>query len=376
MNRHISKRTGLARRLVTALGVLALCQGLTPALASDTAAGRPAIGDTTVFATVPAPGHPFGVAVDKDRIYVSTSAGDFFASPATGGHLNSDGERVFAYDKGGNLVSTTSIATRPNADMGLFGLALDGNPTPTHQLYIADMNGRILRLGLDHDASAPALFAHTPPPLSAGGWTASMWNDLTFDAAGNLLMTDDKPRLWRVTPNGTPSIWFEDPRLTGLFGFAGGPLGGRIDASGTFFYFTITVSATFPLESVVYRLRLVDHPVAADLQLVHRFPVVPGQPLPQATGLAFAESGNLYVSLIGPNQIAVLDPSGTEIRRISSPLFDSPWGLAFVGQSLLVTNADIQPVESPTRWTVLKVFVGEGGLALNRPRTSGVADGP
>ena len=113
MNRHISKRTGLAGQLVTALGVLALCQGLTPALASDTAAGRPAIGDTTVFATVPAPGHPFGVAVDKDRIYISTSAGDFFASPATGGHLNSDGERVFAYDKGGNLVSTTSITTIP-----------------------------------------------------------------------------------------------------------------------------------------------------------------------------------------------------------------------------------------------------------------------
>ena len=376
INTQITNRTGLAGRLVGALGVLALCQGLTPALASDTAAGRPAIGDTTVFATVPAPGHPFGVAVDKDRIYISTSAGDFFASPTTGGHLNSDGERVFAYDKGGNLVSTTSITTRPNADMGLFGLALDGNPTPTHQLYVADMNGRILRLGLGHDAATPALFAQTPPPLSAGGWMASMWNDLTFDPAGNLLMTDDKPRLWRVTPNGTPSIWFEDPRLTGFFGFAGGPLGGRIDPSGKFFYFTITVSATFPLESVVYRLRLVDHPVAADLQLVHRFPVVQGQPLPQATGLAFAESGNMYVSLIGPNQIAVLDPSGNEIRRISSPLFDSPWGLAFVGQSLLVTNADIQPVESPARWNVLKVFVGEDGLALNRPRTPGVADSP
>jgi DNA-binding beta-propeller fold protein YncE len=104
--------------------------------------------------------------------------------------------------------------------------------------------------------------------------------------------------------------------------------------------------------------------------LVHRFPVVPGQALPQATGLAFAESGNLYVALIGTNQIAVLDPGGNEIRRISSPLFDSPWGLAFMGQSLLVTNADIQPIESPDRWKVLKVFVGESGLTLNMPRTS------
>ena len=54
----------------------------------------------------------------------------------------------------------------------------------------------------------------------------------------------------------------------------------------------------------MYRLPLVDHPSASDLQLVHRFPVVPGQPLPQATGLAFAASGNIYVALIGTNQIS------------------------------------------------------------------------
>jgi hypothetical protein len=77
----------------------------------------------------------------------------------------------------------------------------------------------------------------------------------------------------------------------------------------------------------------------------------------------------MYVGLIGPNQIAVLDPAGNEIRRISSPLFDSPWGLAFVGESLLVTNADINFPETPSRWNVLKVFVGEEGLPLNRPKT-------
>jgi hypothetical protein len=48
---------------------------------------------------------------------------------------------------------------------------------------------------------------------------------------------------------------------------------------------------------------------------------VPGQDLPQASGIAFARSRNLYVSLLGPNQIAALDPAGTEIGRISSPFF-------------------------------------------------------
>lgn len=358
-----------AVRFVAVLAAIGIGSGLTPAIARG-AEVQPVIGDTTVFASAPAPGHLFGVAVDKNRVYVSTSAGDFFASPATGGHLNSDGERVFAYDKRGNLVGTTHIATMPNSDMGLFGLALDGNSEDTHHLYVADMNGRILRLALGDNPSSPEVFATVPPPLGAGGWHSAMWNDLVFDRAGNLFVTDDKPRIWRVTPDGHASIWFTDPRLLGFFGFAGGPLGGRIDPSGKFLYFTITISAVFPGQAAVYRLPLVDNPSASNLELVHLFPAVPGQIPPQAAGIAFAKSGNIYVGLIGPNQIAVLDPAGNEIRRISSPLFDSPWGLAFTGQSLLVTNADIQPIDSPDHWKVLKVFVGESGLPLNRPRTS------
>jgi hypothetical protein len=64
-------------------------------------------------------------------------------------------------------------------------------------------------------------------------------------------------------------------------------------------------------------------------------------------------------------------PGTRRSATTASPLFDSPWGLAFMGQSLLVTNADIQPVESPDHWKVLQVFVGEDGLPLNRPGTSG-----
>jgi sugar lactone lactonase YvrE len=361
----IGRLKRLSSRLLVVLIAMTIGPGIGTALASGTT-DRLAVGNTTVFATAPAPGHLFGIAVDKDRIYVSTSAGDFFADPPNGGHLNSDGERVFAYDEDGNLVNTTSIATGQNSNMGLFGLALDGNHGTNHQLYVADMNGRILRLAVGQKNATAQLFSQ-PPPEFAGGWMVTMWNDLVFDKAGNLYMTDDKPRLWRVTPDGQASVWFTDPRLTGFFEFAGGPLGGRIDPTGKYLYFSITISAEFPGEAVVYRLPLIDHPAASDLQLVHRFPVVPGQQLPQAAGIAFAKSGNLYVGLIGTNEIAVLDPSGNEIRRISSPLFDSPWGLAFMGQSLLVTNADIQPVESPARWTVLKVFVGEEGLPLNRP---------
>jgi len=356
----------MAARVATVTAVIAFGSGVSPALASNPAA-RPSFGDVTVFASAPAPGHPFGIAVGEDRVYVSTSAGDFFA-----GHQNSDDERVFTYDEDGALRGTTVIDTADNSDMGLFGLALDGNSGKNHKLYVADMNGRILRLGLGGHPAAPEVFSQVPSDTGlAGDWMLAMWNDLVFDRAGNLYVPDDKPRIWRVAPDGTASIWFADPRLAGFFGFAGGPLGGRIDPTGQWLYFSITVLAEFPLEAVIYRVRLVDHPTASDLELVHRFPFDPSQAPPQATGIAFAKSGNLYVSLLGPNQIAVLDPAGAEIGRISDPRFHSPWGLAFVGTSLLVTNGDLEPGDNPDAWKIFKVFVGETGLPLNRPRTGG-----
>jgi sugar lactone lactonase YvrE len=380
-------RSGRPRRqIIGAIAVTAVILGASPAMAGNKG-NAPQVGDVSVFASVPAPGHPFGIAVDDKRVYVSTSAGDFFA-----GHANSEDERVFTYDLSGTLLGdrTTVIDTVDDSDMGLFGLALDGNPGSHQGLYVADMNGRILRLELGPHPAPPALFSETP---IEGGWMASMWNDLVFDTVGNLYVPDDKPRIWRVTPDGDASIWFEDCRLAGAFGFAGGPLGARIDPSGEWLYFTITVSAAVPrpasdagpacdadegsavgaFESAVYRIPL-DEPTSDNLELVHAFAIdptkVPTDAWPQATGLAFARSGNLYVSLIGPSQIAILDPNGNEISRISDPRFHSPWGLAFSGQWLLVTNGDLEPAANAEAWKVFKVFVGESGMPLNRPRTT------
>jgi sugar lactone lactonase YvrE len=366
MDQHVRQRgRGRLAGITTAAVVMTMTLG--GGMGTALAGGPAAFGDVSVFASAPAPGHPFGIAVDDNRVYVSTSAGDFFA-----GHVNSDDERVFAYDESGQLVSTTVIDTADNSDMGLFGLALDGNSGANHKLYVADMNGRILRLDLGKHPAAPEVFSQVPVSTGlAGDWMKAMWNDLAFDPAGNLYVPDDKPRIWRVGPDGTASIWFTDERLTGYFGFAGGPLGGRIDPTGQWLYFSITVAADVPLTAAIWRVRLVDHPGAGDLELVHRFPFDPTVAPPQATGLAFAKSGNLYVSLLGPNQIAVLDPAGDEIGRISDPRFHSPWGLAFIGKSLLVTNGDLEPGDNPDAWKIFKVYVGETGLPLIRPRTTG-----
>jgi len=372
--RHRARRTQLRATTVrvaatAAIALATVAPGISPAVARDHAA-RAGSDAVSIFASVPAPGHPFGIAVGDGRVYVSTSAGDFFADPTNGGHRNSDDERILTYDEDGELLRTTVIDTQDNATMGLFGLALDGNPGPRHSLYVADMNGRILKVGLGQHPAPPTVFSQVPASSGlAGDWMLSMWNDLTFDKAGNLYVPDDKPRIWRVTPDGTASIWFTDPRLGGLFGFAGGTLGGRIDPTGRWLYVSITLPAEFPFEATIYRIRLVANPTASDMELVHRFAFDPAQAPPQATGIAFAKSGNLYVSLLGPNQVAVLDPAGNELRRISDPRFFSPWGLAFLGNSLLVANGDLEPGDNPAAWKVFRVDVGETGLPLNRPKS-------
>src|SRR6266849_2399914 len=80
---HRTRRWLLVARVAGAAALIGAGPGVGPLVAGTAAAG--AVPDAvSVFATAPAPGHPFGIAVDDDRIYVSTSAGDFFA-----GHLNS-----------------------------------------------------------------------------------------------------------------------------------------------------------------------------------------------------------------------------------------------------------------------------------------------
>ena len=204
--------------------------------------------------------------------------------------------------------------------MGLFGLALDGNQGRSHKLYVADMNGRILRLGLGAHPAAPEVFSQVPASTGlAGDWMLSMWNDLVFDKTGNLYVPDDKPRIWRVSSGRhghdlghrpaahrllrvrrRPARWPDRPdrhlavRLDHRLGRVPARVAPSIGSGSSTIRPLRTSSSSTGSRSI-------------------RAPAPP-----QATGLAFAKSGNLYVSLIGPNQIAVLDPAGDEIDRIST----------------------------------------------------------
>src|SRR3954469_17586511 len=124
------RKIGLGR--LWSLVAAAVLTGL--ALPARAAAPRP-VGDIRVFATVPYPGNPGGLAVDGRTLWVDTSAANFdrpFDGSSTVYGFSIDNRR---------LLSAAKIPKPPVAAMGLAGIALDA---AGHE-YIADMNGRVAR---------------------------------------------------------------------------------------------------------------------------------------------------------------------------------------------------------------------------------------
>ena len=72
-----SRLQHLAVRVVLPVAACSLVLGF-GAVMAQADAEQHEIDHTSVFATFPFPGHPFGIAVDDDKIYVDTSRGDFF----------------------------------------------------------------------------------------------------------------------------------------------------------------------------------------------------------------------------------------------------------------------------------------------------------
>src|SRR5215472_6182507 len=106
----------LAARVVLPVAACSLVLGFGAAMV-EADPDNHEIDHASLFATFPFPGHPFGIAVDDDRIYVDTSRGDFFAS-----QTNSAGERLFVLSERGDILHTVAIPTMANATMGLWGL--------------------------------------------------------------------------------------------------------------------------------------------------------------------------------------------------------------------------------------------------------------
>lgn len=333
-------------------------------------------GDVSLFAQIPTSGlmtgFPEGIAVRGNRVYVS--------GPATlGTALSDDPSPVFEFDRAsGQLLRTLTAKGEKllGSEHANSCVAFDGNG----QLYVLNTQLGTLRVNLQTEeqttyspvpANDPAclLALNKQPCTPTLANLPPLANDLAFDDAGNLYVTDSmQATIWRIPAGGgKPQVWFRDGRLASAYI---GVNGIRLSPDRS----RIFISVTTDLLGLgrIYTLPLVAKPAASDLKLFRTFAVGDGP-----DGFDFGASGNLYVTLALPGKsgIAVLDPGGNEITRIAnaplSPVspFDSPANLAFDGLgNVLVTNhAFATGLLLPDQFQVLRVYVGESGSPLALP---------
>ena len=323
---------------------------------------QPDFGEPNILAPVPTPpGFPEGIAVRGNRVFVS--------GPATFGTAgNGIPSSVLSFDiKSGELIETFPTEGENLAlDHANSCIAFDGQG----RLYVLNLQLGVYRLDLgsgDQESystpfsdlpicsAVPAGTPCSPTPIDL----PSLPNDLAFDEAGNLYVTDSlQATIWRVpSGGGEPQIWFQDVRLTGnpAFGFIG-VNGIRLSPDRTKVFFAVT--ADLDGQGFVYTLPLVAAPTSAQLEVFHNYPAFEAP-----DGIAFGKSGRLYVALALPfnSGISILNPDGSEFARLTNPVgspifpYDSPANIAFNKKgSLLATNHafvtggnDALPVHSP-----------------------------
>ncbi len=349
------------------LAVLSVVGALTTFGAHPVSAAPPRpLGDSRVFAAVPAvPGFPEGVAIRGKRVYVTGPANFGIFTPSV----------IWAYNRKNGALERTFPVTLQDPDPALMKALSPGNFGPDGRLYAAEpFMSVVIAFDLDKD-NTQSIYAG---PFPSSGPGSSLLNELVFDAAGNLYVTDSfQATIYRVPPGGgAPDVWFTDPRLAGDPQVPFGVNGIRIDKKAKKVYISVTAE-NGTLDGVIYRLPLVDHPTAADLHEVHRYSFPDPAPgaLPGPDGIALSQSGRIYVALAGTSQISVLRPNGNEVVRFSGPAanpggspnpmpFANPANIAFDDKErrILVTNhASLVTPPDPSLFAVLDIFVDEQG---------------
>ncbi len=356
-----------------ALLALALACVFALSLASALAdnSSRP-FGDVQILATVPfPPGFPEGIAVRGNKVYV--------AGPASFDTAGTPPSKVFAFNTTtGELERTYVIQGEltqfPHANSCI---AFDGDG----RLYVVNLQLGIVRL--DTGSGAQEIYASALPNLAPCSQTQPapcsptqadnppLPNDIAFDAAGNLYLTDSmQATIWRIAPGGgQPQIWFQDSSLDTPFGANGL----RLSPDRTKIFFAVTAEGIGQfgnfLGGKIYTLPLVNAPQAGDLQVFHQYN---GE---APDGIAFGRSGKLYVVEAAPfnSGISILLPDGTEQTRLTNPPgspispYDSPANAAFNHQgSLLLTNHAFATM-LPSNFTVLDVYVDDKESPLEKP---------
>jgi sugar lactone lactonase YvrE len=301
-------------------------------------AAPPRLEAVGLFARVPAPGAPEGIAVANDgTVYVATNNAD--------GHGGPGPSMVLRYSEGGTLQSAVEITGQAaGRKVGVTGLAFE----PGGALLVADgSTGRIIRLD-------PAGGQHTVATLldlpSCGGVVAApigcepgavnhppLPRGIVVDTAGVIYVTDaGQGIIWRIDATTVPRPLHSDAAY-----FGSSALGGiAIDKAG---------------ELLFVAGRLYALPVDTTGQVGTRRQFAEISPSDGALGVA-ADAGGVYVSLARINRVLILAPNGAERARIASsdgdPIsLDAPSGIAVSRARLLVTNESA--TNDANSWAVL-----------------------
>jgi sugar lactone lactonase YvrE len=277
----------------------------------------------STFATLPdGATAPEGIEVDGDGNVYVTEFGFTGEGPVEGPG------RIDVFTSSGRFVRRV-----PVEGSSAHLLALAFHPA-TGELLVVDFGGaRVLAVDPQTGSSTPFMTLPDLPHPELGG---AGLNDVTFDGAGNVYVSDSfQGVVWRTDADGgVATIWIDDPllRTTGVPPF--GANGLRFDGAGSALYVANTGDDT------VVRI-----PVSGGAAGT---PEVFVTGINGADGLLVDDDGNLWVAANQADEIVVVDPSGRAIAKLGD--FDGlsakgapvgllfPTNLRFSGEALLVTN--------------------------------------
>jgi sugar lactone lactonase YvrE len=356
-------------RRAAAVALLLLAAAVAPAAHAQE---RPKY-DVRLLAKVPEPGYVSFALVAPDR----TIYGGSFKNSSD---MPNGASKVFAWTPEGQLKQTYTIEGQdPNANNGVQVATYDANGL----LYLLDQNpARVITL--DPRTGAQSVYATfrdvptCPPPGVGSQCSATVLDNAPYpnyaawgpDRA--LYVTDFLQGLiWRVPPNGgQASVWFTSPELDGLqFGPAGLTL---MPDKRTLLLSTLAGGPTTPTAAngKLFKLgiRLDGNPGTLE-------EVWQSAQAEAPDGFALAESGTIYIALVGPtgNAIAVVSPQGEDVARITHEAsgpddvpFDGTASATFDGDRLIVTNNAFISGNTANQ-ALFDVFAGEPGAATFIP---------
>ncbi len=326
---------------------------------------------TRVFASVPSPGFPAYVYVHPNgRVYGGTYTnilGDSMRS------------RVFEWSKGGTLLRSWTVPGQDlTADRGVQVATSDARgrlvllEKSTSAVLTLDLDtGRFKRQAVLPDL--PTCGAEPCSPNTVDG--PAIPNYATWGPGGALYVSDyGQAAIWRIPAGGgEPRVWFASKALDAIqFGTTG-----LVYRPGSDDFLISQQSTTDllgnPLAGRLYRLGVRDGKPGGLSTLWTSLPAE----LPDGFGVA--RSGRIYLSLLGSNQLVMLEPDGAEVARFPQlPLlgdngsrvpFDGPSNATFLGTRVLVANQS--PVfGTASHHLILDVEVGERGATPYIPDRS------